>query len=351
MSREIFIGKIGIGGKWPVSIQTMTNTDTRDVAATVSQINEVEKAGCEIVRLGIPDLESAEKIAEIKVLTRLPIVCDIHFDHRLALKCLEMGADKLRINPGNIGAEWKVREVAKACIDRGIPIRVGVNWGSVPEKDKSSGPPEEVMVTMAERNIDQLEKAGFEDIVISLKASNVPLMVKANRLFRQRYDFPLHLGVTEAGMPGEGTVKSAIGIGSLLLDGIGDTIRVSLTGNPVNEVIAAKSILKATGLRGFPGLNLVSCPTCARKRMDVEYIASQMIKRLSDIKEELTLAVMGCEVNGPGEAREADIGIAGTVDGVIIFVKGELRERLRGKIDESLLDEMERIIRDMSGEL
>ncbi len=331
MKKEIQIGNKMIGGGNPVLIQSMTNTNTIDVHATTEQIKSLEKVGCEAVRIAIPDEESANKIPEIKKMITIPLIADIHFDYKLALKSIEKGIDKLRLNPGNIGADWKVKEVAEAARDNNIPIRVGVNWGSVPEKLKKQDKPEKIMAELAEKEIQILEKTNFYQIVVSLKASSVSLMIDANRYLSERCDYPLHLGVTEAGLPAEGSIKSAIGIGTLLSEGIGDTIRVSLTGNPIQEIPIAKSILEALNLREFGGVKIISCPTCARTRIDVESIAREVNIRLSEIDDDITVAIMGCEVNGPGEAREADIGIAGGKGYGILFEKGKVKVRIDEK--------------------
>lgn len=345
-AKIVRIGEKTIGRDCAVLIQSMTNTDTKDIEGTVLQIRELEKAGCEAVRISIPDVESAKCISQIKEQISIPLIADIHFDHKLALMAIEEGIDKIRLNPGNIGADWKVREVALAAKDKAVPIRVGVNWGSVPTKLKHTDSPEAIMVDLAEAEISLLDECGFDDIVVSLKASSVPIMVEANRVFSRKYDYPLHLGITEAGLAQVGTIKSAIGIGMLLAEGIGDTIRVSLTGDPVMEIPVAKSILEALQIRHFKGVKIVSCPTCARKRIEVEHIAKAISEKLADIEEDITVAVMGCEVNGPGEAREADIGVAGGKGYAILFEKGEII----GRIDqEKLIDEFIERIRGLSG--
>ena len=328
-SRQIRVGNVLIGGDAPVSVQSMTNTDTRDVAATVKQINALADAGCQIVRLSVYDTQCATALYEIKKQVSVPLVADIHFDHRLALLSIEAGIDKLRINPGNIGSMQKAKEVAHAARDRGIPIRIGVNGGSL-EKDlleTYGGPTPEAMVESAMRHVDILESCGFYDTAISVKHSSVIKTVQAYELLAQKVDYPLHLGVTETGTVRVGVVKSAVGIGSLLLMGIGDTIRVSLAGDPVREVVAGYDILRSCSLYES-GVEIIACPTCGRCGTDVEGIALELEKRVQHIKTPRKVAVMGCVVNGPGEAKEADIGIAGTGRDVILFKKGEMVERV-----------------------
>lgn len=325
MSKQIKIGTILVGGGAPVSIQSMTNTKTKDVPATVAQIKRLEQAGCEIVRLAVPDMESAECIDKIKEQTSLPLVADIHFDYRLALTCMERGIDKVRINPGNIGSMDRVKAVADLAGRKQIPIRIGVNGGSLePALLKKYGRPcPEAMVESAMGHIRLLEQCGFDQIAISLKSSTVADTVAAYRLMHQQSDYPLHVGVTEAGTAYGGIIKSAMGIGALLLDGIGDTIRVSLTADPVEEVRCAKELLKAAGLRR-EGVTVVSCPTCARCNIDLIPIAEQVTKAVEGCKKNLKIAVMGCAVNGPGEARDADLGLAGGKGCVLLFRKGEI---------------------------
>ena len=329
MTKQIRVGNVLIGGGAPVSIQSMLNTKTTDVEGSLSQIRALEAAGCEIARLAVPDEEAARGFSKIAAQSPLPLVADIHFDYRLAVAAAEGGAAKIRINPGNIGSSDKVRIVADACRAHGIPIRVGVNGGSL-EKDllqKYGHPTPEALVESAFGHIRLLEKQGFSDICVSMKSSSVPLMMQAYRLFSEQSDYPLHLGVTETGTEHMGTIKSAIGIGGLLCMGIGDTIRVSLTADPVREIEAAKEILRAAGLRK-QGANLISCPTCGRTKIDLIGLAGRVEEALLDCDKPITVAVMGCIVNGPGEAREADIGIAGGEDCGVIFVKGEIREKV-----------------------
>lgn len=336
MTKKIKIGNKYIGGGSPVLIQSMCNTRTADVESTVKQICELENAGCDIIRVAVPDNQSAGAIAEIKKRIHIPLVADIHFDYRLALACMENGVDKIRINPGNIGSEEGVKKVAETARRLNIPIRIGVNSGSV-EKEllhKYGSPTPEAMAESAKKHIDMLNRYDFDDIVISLKASDVNKTIDAYRLISKMYDYPLHLGVTEAGTFLGGTVKSAIGIGSLLKDGIGDTIRVSLTDEPIKEVAVAKQILNALGLRGGTPV-FISCPTCGRTNIGLIPLAKKVEEYLATIDKDITVAVMGCAVNGPGEAREADIGIAGG-DGVgLIFKKGEI---LRKVPEEKLFD-------------
>ncbi|MBR1456660.1 MAG: flavodoxin-dependent (E)-4-hydroxy-3-methylbut-2-enyl-diphosphate synthase [Oscillospiraceae bacterium] len=324
-TRQIRVGGRLIGGDAPVTVQSMCNTKTWDVEATVRQIKELRAAGCEIVRLAIPDMRAAQAVDKIKEQVDLPLVADIHFDYRLALAVAERGIDKIRINPGNIGAEENVRAVAEACRTRGIPIRIGVNAGSLEKRllEKYGHPCPEAMVESAEGHVRLLEKYGFEDICLSLKSSTVPLTIAAYRMAAERFDFPLHLGVTETGTEWNGTIQSAVGIGTLLSEGIGGTIRVSLTADPVKEVSAGVAILKAAGLRSG-GVRFISCPTCGRTEIDLIALASEVESRVRELDRDITVAVMGCVVNGPGEAREADYGIAGGKDKGILFKKGQV---------------------------
>jgi (E)-4-hydroxy-3-methylbut-2-enyl-diphosphate synthase len=344
-TRKIRVGNIYIGGGAPVTVQSMTNTDTRDIAATVSQVKQLEEAGCDIVRIAVPDMEAAAAFKEIKKAAGIPLVADIHFDYRLAVACVENGADKIRINPGNIGGREKVAEVVKAARQRGIPIRIGVNSGSL-EKDileKYGGVTSEGMVESALGHARMLEELGCGDIVLSLKASDVPMTIEAYRMISKKSDYPLHLGVTEAGTPFAGTVKSAVGIGCLLAEGIGDTLRVSLTGEPLEEVRVGLELLKALGLRKT-GVELISCPTCGRTRIDIEKIANELERRLSGLRKQVSVAVMGCAVNGPGEAREADIGIAGGDGEGLLFKKGSIIRKIpEDRIVDELVEEIERL--------
>ena len=329
MTKKIIVGNVPVGGGSPVSIQSMLNTATADVAGSLVQINKLKDAGCQIVRLAVPDMEAAEGFAKIAKQSPLPLVADIHFDYRLAIAAAEGGAAKIRINPGNIGGEDRVKAVVDACKERNIPIRIGVNGGSLEKGllEKYGHPTAEALVESAFSHIALLEKYDFTDICVSMKSSNVPMMMEAYRLFAQKSDYPLHVGVTETGTEYMGTVKSAMGIGGLLCMGIGDTIRVSLTADPVREVYAAKAILKAAGLRN-DGVNIVSCPTCGRTKIDLIGLASRVEDALKDCQKPITVAVMGCVVNGPGEAREADVGIAGGEDCGVLFLKGELKEKV-----------------------
>ena len=329
MTRQIKVGSVPVGGGAPVSIQSMCNTKTTDVAGSLAQLRALHAAGCEIARLTVPTLEAAEAFGKIVEQSPLPLVADIHFDYRCAIAAAERGAAKIRINPGNIGAVDRVKAVVDCCKAHRIPIRVGVNGGSLEKEllEKYGHPTPEALVASAFGHIRLLEKYGFSDICVSMKSSSVPLMMAAYRLFASQSDYPLHVGVTETGTEYMGTVKSAMGIGGLLCMGIGDTIRVSLTADPVKEVVAAKAILKAAGLRR-DGVNIVSCPTCGRTQIDLIGLANRVEEALKDCEKPLTVAVMGCVVNGPGEAREADIGIAGGDGCGVIFLKGELREKL-----------------------
>jgi len=344
-TRKIKVGNIFIGCDAPISIQSMTNTKTSDVTATVRQIRELEDAGCDIVRVAVPGMEAAEAISEIKKQINIPLVADIHFDYRLALKAMENGADKIRINPGNIGSADRVREVVKMAKERGIPIRVGVNSGSLEKEllEKYGHVCAEALVESALSHVKILEDLDFHDIVISIKSSDVPMTIKAYTLLSEKTDYPLHIGVTEAGTPFAGAIKSAVGIGSLLLSGIGDTIRVSLTGDPVLEVKAAKEILKACGMYD-KGAVLISCPTCGRTEINLIDIAEKVEKALENYKQPIKVAVMGCVVNGPGEAREADIGIAGGKGSVAVFRKGQiLRKVSESEAVEALLEEIRKL--------
>ena len=345
MKREVNIGGVKIGGNNPVAIQSMCNTDTRNVKATVEQIKRLEDAGCEIIRVAVPDTAAADAVGEIKKSINIPLVADIHFDYRLALECMKNGADKVRINPGNIGDYERVKKVVDTAKERQIPIRIGVNGGSLskPLLKKHGGVTADALVESAMEHVAILDELNFRDIVVSIKVSDVPTMLAAYRKFDKISDIPLHIGVTEAGTLRSGTIKSAIGIGTLLSEGIGDTMRVSLTADPVEEIYAAFDILKVLGLRK-QGATLVSCPTCGRTQIDLIKIASEVEKRISNIKTPLKVAVMGCAVNGPGEAREADIGIAGGNDEGLIFKKGEI---LRKVPQNMLVSELMKEIEDL----
>ena len=338
MTREINIGGVKIGGNNPIAIQSMCNTDTRDVKSTVEQIKKLEKAGCEIIRVAVPDMQAAECIRDIKNSIDIPLVADIHFDYRLALKCMDNGIDKIRINPGNIGSADRVKQVADMAKKNHIPIRVGVNSGSLEKElvEKYGGVTPQGLVESALRHVKLLEQNDFYDTAISIKASNVPFSVEVYELLSNTVDYPLHVGITEAGTVWGGTIKSAVGIGAILSRGIGDTIRVSLTGDPVEEIYAAKEILKDLNLRKF-GVEFISCPTCGRTSIDLIKIANEVESKIKDIDKNIKVAVMGCAVNGPGEAREADIGIAGGHGEGLIFKKGEI---LRKVPEEKLVDEL-----------
>ncbi len=343
MTRQILVGGVPIGGGAPVVIQSMLNTKTTDVEGSLAQLRQLAAAGCQVARLAVPNREAARSFVEICRESPLPLVADIHIDYKLALAAAEGGASKIRINPGNIGGEERVREVAAACRQRHIPIRIGVNGGSLDRAllEKYGHPTAEALVESAFQHLELLEKQGFYDTCVSMKSSSVPTMVEAARLFRARCDYPLHIGVTETGPVKQGLIKSAMGIGALLLDGIGDTIRVSLTDDPVQEVYAAKDILKAAGLRR-EGVNIISCPTCGRTRIDLIGLVNRVDEALRGCEKPITVAVMGCVVNGPGEAREADVGIAGGDGWGILFEKGEPREKLPyDQLLEALLKRVE----------
>lgn len=346
-TREITIGSVKVGAGAPISVQSMTNTNTADVAATVAQIKTLEEAGCEIIRVAVPDMDAARSLASIRSKTGIPLIADIHFDWRLAIAALEEGVDGLRLNPGNIGERARVEKVVKAAADRKVPIRIGVNAGSL-EKDileKYGHPTKEALVESAMRHVGILEELGFFDIKISIKASSVPLTIESYRLLSSKVDYPLHIGVTEAGTLFTGSIKSAVGLGVLLNEGIGDTLRVSLTGDPVDEVKAGWEILKALDIRDR-GINIISCPTCGRIKLDSVKIANEIEKRLSSVTESVKVAIMGCVVNGPGEAMEADVGIAGG-DGVgLIYVKGEaVRKVKENEIAGAVVDEVLALIK------
>lgn len=343
MNKKITIGNVSIGGGESVKIQSMCNTKTKDTASTIAQILSLEECGCEIIRVAVPDMESAKAIETIKENIHIPLVADIHFDYRLAIASMEAGVDKVRINPGNIGSEEGVKAVAECAKKRNVPIRIGVNSGSVEKEilEKYGHPTPEALVESAKKHIDMLTRYDFDDIVVSLKSSSVPMTIDAYRLMSERYDYPLHLGVTEAGTFLGGTVKSAIGIGSLLKDGIGDTIRVSLTDEPEKEIVVAKEILKALDLRSM-GAKLVACPTCARTSIDLISLAKKVEAYIQTINQNITVAVMGCVVNGPGEAREADIGVAGGNGEGLIFKKGEIVKKVKeDMLFEELVKEIE----------
>ena len=336
-TRKVTAGGIEIGGGSPVSVQSMTNTDTRDISATISQIRLLKEAGCEIVRLAVVDTQAAEAIKEIRKAVDIPLVADIHFDYRLALECIKNGIDKIRINPGNIGGKDRVRLVAQAAKARNIPIRIGINAGSLEKKllDKYGHPCAEAMVESAIMHAGLLEDENFNDIVISLKSSSVIMTIEAYRIMADNYDYPLHIGVTESGTIMSGTIKSCVGIGALLSEGIGDTLRVSLTSDPVDEVITANKILSALELRK-DGIDFISCPTCGRCQVNLIEVAGEVERKLLSVHKSIKVAVMGCAVNGPGEAKEADYGIAGGKDEYLFFRKGEIIRKIPAKtaVDE-----------------
>ena len=345
MTKQILVGGVPIGGGAPVSIQSMLNTKTTDVDSSLRQLRELADAGCQIARLAVPDMDAARGFAEIASASPLPLVADIHFDYRLAIAAAEGGAAKIRINPGNIGGEERVRAVVDVCKEKKIPIRIGVNGGSLDKRllEKYGHPTPEALVESAFSHIELLEKYGFYDICVSMKSSSVPLMMKAYSLFHAQSDYPLHLGVTETGTEYMGTIKSAMGIGGLLCMGIGDTIRVSLTADPVREVYAAKAILKAAGIRR-DGVNIVACPTCGRTRIDLIGLAGRVEEALRGCEKPITVAVMGCVVNGPGEASAADIGVAGGKGEGLIFCHGEVLYKVaQEKLLDALLEEIEKL--------
>lgn len=342
MTKQILVGGVPIGGGAPVPIQSMTNTPTQDVEATVQQIRRLSAAGCQIVRVAVPNMAAAKAVGAIKEQIDLPLVVDIHFNYKLALECIEAGADKVRINPGNIGDAERVKAVAHACARKNIPIRIGVNGGSLekPLLEKYGGVNPQALVDSAFGHIALLNRYDFDDICVSLKSSSVPITMQAYQLMSQQSDYPLHLGVTEAGTTRMGTLKSAAGIGGLLALGIGDTLRVTLTADPVEEITAAKDILKAVGLRR-DGPDLIACPTCGRTKIDLIPLARAVEERLKDVKKPITVAVMGCVVNGPGEASAADVGIAGGSGFGILFRQGQVVKKVP---QEALLDELMALI-------
>lgn len=344
-TRQVRVGSVLVGGDAPVSIQSMTNTDTRDAEATLEQIRKLHIAGCEIIRCAVPDMEAAESLKEICKMSPIPVVADIHFDYRLALKSIENGVAALRINPGNIGSMERVKIVAETAKAKNIPIRIGVNSGSLEKEilERDGKVTAEGLVESAMSHVKILEEVGFYDIVISIKSSDVPMMIKAYRLMSEKCDYPLHLGVTESGTVFRGTIKSTLGIGTLLAEGIGDTIRVSLTSDPIEEIKVAKEMLQALGLRK-QGMQFVSCPTCGRTEINLIKIAEEVEKRLENCNKNIKVAVMGCVVNGPGEAREADIGIAGGHGVGLIFKKGQIIKKVKEEdLVEELLKEIENL--------
>ncbi|MCL4456117.1 MAG: flavodoxin-dependent (E)-4-hydroxy-3-methylbut-2-enyl-diphosphate synthase [Nitrospirae bacterium] len=348
-TRQIHVGNVAVGGENPISVQSMTKTDTRNVEATVNQILALESAGCEIIRLAVPDMDAAQAIGKIKsqisnLKSQIPLIADIHFDWRLALEAIKQGVDGLRLNPGNIGAEWKVKEVVAAAKEKNIPIRIGVNAGSLEKEllEKYSHPTPEALVESAEGHIKILEDLDFHNIKVSLKASNVMRTVEAYRLFSKKYDYPLHIGISEAGPPFTGMIKSAVGLGMLLSEGIGDTMRVSLTAEPEEEIRVAYEILKSLGIRRR-GPELISCPTCGRCQVDLRPLAQKVEDILKNVSKPISVAVMGCVVNGPGEAREADFGIAGGKGMGLVFKKGEVVKKVK---EEELLEALIELINE-----
>lgn len=343
LTRQLYIGTVAVGGGAPCSVQSMCSTDTKNITATMAQITALAEAGCEIVRCAVPDSDAADSLAIIKQQSPIPVIADIHFDYKLALRVLAGGIDGLRLNPGNIGEQWKVAEVVKAASERKVPIRIGVNGGSLEKQllEKYGHPTAEAMVESALGHIRILEDLNYQEIKISLKASDVTKTVEAYRLLAQQVDYPLHIGITEAGTTFSGTIKSSVGLGILLYDGIGDTLRVSLTGDPTDEVRVGYTILKTLGLRQR-GVNFVSCPTCGRCQINLIKVAEEVEQRLQKVDKPITVAVMGCAVNGPGEAREADVGVAGGNGEGLIFRKGEIVRKV-AEVDlvEALLEEIE----------
>lgn len=346
LTRQLEVGKVKVGGGAPIAVQSMTNTKTSDPVATLEQINRLVEAGCDIVRCAVPDMAAADGLKTIVKESPIPVIADIHFDYKLALAAIEAGVDGLRLNPGNIGGNYRVAAVVEAAKKRNIPIRIGVNAGSLPKDllEKYGHPTPEALVEAAWRHIRILEEMDYKNIKISLKAHDVPLTLAAYRLMASQCDYPLHVGITEAGTVNSGIIKSAVGIGTLLAEGIGDTIRVSLTGDPVREVKVGFEILKSLGLREY-GPTLISCPTCGRTQINLEKLALEVERRLAEITEPITVAVMGCVVNGPGEAREADVGIAGGINEGLIFRKGEVLKKVaEADIIDELFAEIDKIL-------
>ncbi len=345
LTRLIHVGSVPIGGTAPCSVQSMCSTDTRDIPVTIAQIKGLADNGCEIVRCAVPDLDAASALAQIKKTSPIPVVADIHFDYKLALQVLEGGIDGLRLNPGNIGEKWKVAEIVASAVERKVPIRIGVNAGSLEKEllQRYGHPSAEAMVESAMGHIRILEDLNYQEIKVSLKASDVMKTVAAYRLFSEQSDYPLHIGITEAGTLFSGTIKSSVGLGILLADGIGDTMRVSLTGDPKDEVRVGYDILKAVGLRQR-GVNFVSCPTCGRCQIDLIRVAEDVEKRLQGVDKKITVAVMGCAVNGPGEAREADVGIAGGKGEGLVFRHGEIVRKVpEEQLADALIEEIAKL--------
>ena len=342
--REVSVGNVKIGGDNPISIQSMTNTDTRNVEKTIEQIKRLESVGCEIVRVAVPDMEAAKNISKIKSQVNIPIIADIHFDYRLALEAIEQGVDGVRINPGNIGNIEKVKMVVEKCKERNLKIRIGVNGGSLEKEllEKYGSATAEALVESALGHVKILEDLEFYNIVISLKSSDIYKTIDAYELISKKVDYPLHIGITESGSVKKGTIKSSIGVGALLLKGIGDTIRISLTGDPTEEVIVGKEILRSLGLLNDK-IKVISCPTCGRCSIDLISVVNEVEEKIGQMDKDITVAIMGCAVNGPGEAREADIGIAGGKGEGLLFKKGEIIRKIKGdKLVEELLDEIDK---------
>ena len=349
LTRQIMVGDVAVGGDAPISVQSMTNTETCDVAATVAQVRAIQEAGADIVRVSVPSMDAAEAFREIRAQVSVPLVADIHFDHKIALKVAEYGVDCLRINPGNIGRDEKVRAVIDSARDKGIPIRIGVNAGSLGKdlQRKYGEPTAEALVESALRHVDILDKFDYQDFKVSVKASEVFMAVQAYRLLSKQIEQPLHLGITEAGGLRGGTVKSAVGLGMLLMDGIGDTIRISLAADPVEEVKVGFEILKSLKLR-TNGINFIACPSCSRQNFDVIGTMNSLEQRLEDVRTPMDVAVIGCIVNGPGEAREADVGLTGATPNNLIYVSGEPDHKVS---NEEFIDHLEQVIRQRAGEL
>ncbi|MCD6322604.1 MAG: flavodoxin-dependent (E)-4-hydroxy-3-methylbut-2-enyl-diphosphate synthase [Clostridiales bacterium] len=346
MKKEIIVGDVSVGGGKPIAIQSMTNTNTRDARATIAQIKSLETAGCDIIRVSFFDNQCVENISILKEETSIPIIADIHYDYRIAIGCIEAGIDKIRINPGNIGNADKVKEIVKAATERNTPIRVGVNAGSLrPELyDKYGGPTVDAMMEDLDRQVAMIEDMGYTNMIIAAKSSDLDKMITANRIMDSKYDYPIHIGLTEAGTVFSGTIKTSAALGILLYEGIGDTIRYSLTGDPVQEVEAAKVLLRTMGLNK-KGINIISCPTCGRTKVDIINIASELEKRTTNIETALNVAIMGCGVNGPNEARHADLGMAGGDGKALLFKKGKIVKTVR---EEDALDELLHMINEMT---
>jgi len=346
MKKEIMVGEVSVGGGKPIAIQSMTNTDTRDARATVAQIKSLEAVGCDIIRVSFFDNQCVENVSILKEETQIPIIADIHYDHKIAIGCIEAGIDKIRINPGNIGNADKVKEIVKAASERNTPIRVGVNAGSLrPELyDKYGGPTVDAMMEDLDRQVAMIEDLGYTNMIIAAKSSDMDRLISVNRLMDSKYDYPIHIGLTEAGTVFSGTIKTSAALGILLYEGIGDTIRYSMTGDPVKEVEAAKVLLRTMGLNK-KGINIISCPTCGRTKVDIINIASELEKRTTDIETALNVAIMGCGVNGPNEARYADLGMAGGDGKALLFKKGKIVKTVR---EEEALDELLHMINEMT---